>query len=76
MKSIVRWVYIALVGLIVLTGALFIAKGALDGDQKPSAAQSPVSESAEAPAADGAESPEPERRVPEFRAPDGPALFI
>ena len=76
MKSIVRWVYIALVGLIVLTGALFIAQGALDGDQKQTAAQHPVSESAGASPADDAASPAPERRPSELRAPDGPAQFI
>ena len=28
MKKLIRWVYVALVGLIVFTGALYIVKGA------------------------------------------------
>ena len=71
MKSIIRWVYLLLVGLIVFTGALFIAKGSLDGDQKPTVTKNPVAESAETPKTGDAASP-----APEYHAPDGPALFI
>ena len=76
MKSIVRWVYIALVGLIVFTGALFIAQGALTGDQKPPIAEAPAPEADESPLTDDAASPAPGLRMPEYQAPDGPALFI
>ena len=76
MKSVIRGVYIALVGLIVFTGALFIAQGALTGDQKPPIAESPASQDAESPLTDDAASPAPRQRIPEYQAPDGPALFI
>lgn len=76
MKSIVRWVYLLLVGLIVLTGALFIAQGALDDNQKQPAVYNPVTESAETPQSDDTASPAPEQRTPEFHAPDGSAQFI
>ena len=71
MKSIVRWVYLLLVGLIVLTGALFIAKGALDGDQNPVSIQNSSLEDDEGQQTDDHALP-----TPEFHAPDGPAQFI
>ena len=76
MKSIVRWVYILLVGLIVLTGALFIAQGALSGNQKLPAVQDSAPEGTEAPQPDDDALPAPEQRLPEFNEPDGPAQFI
>ena len=74
MKSILRWVYIALVGLIVFTGALFIAQGVIDGDQQPIAAEDSAPETTDIPQSDDA-SPAP-RRMPEAPVPDGPAQFI
>ena len=76
MKSIIRWVYLLLVGLIVLTGALFIAQGTLNGDEKQPAVLDLANEAAETPQPDDDASPAPEQRTPEFHAPDGPAQFI
>ena len=42
MKSVIRWFYIALVGLIVFTGALFIAQGAITCEEKPQAVAEPI----------------------------------
>lgn len=42
MKSVIRWFYIALVGLIVFTGALFIAQGAITYEERPEATVAPV----------------------------------
>ena len=42
MKKVIRGVYIALVGLIVFTGALLIAQGALRRGEAPAREEMPV----------------------------------
>ena len=53
MKSVVKGVYIALIGLVVFTGALFIAQGARTQNE-------PIEPAAEAAEALEAQRPEPD----------------
>ena len=70
MKSVIRGVYIALVGLIVFTGALYIAQGALTPQKTPAVQEAPTEW--EAPATREI-APEP-RPVPFM--PDAPATPV
>ena len=80
MKSVLRLVYIALVGLVVFTGALFIAQGAITGEgESRASAPTPWPEAAVPPDARGGDEPfipdGEDAPVPrQYPAPDGAAM--